>query len=60
MILSTNIKNLQEKMMKEINWGMVFICAAIILLAVSLSVWQSNTDYLWIMLLLLATGGIVE
>jgi hypothetical protein len=38
------------------NWGTVIIDLAVMVLSVSVSVWQDNPNYLWLLILLLFTG----
>lgn len=49
-----------DKMQRKIsttNWGVVIIDICIILLAVGVSVWQDNPTYLFLLLILGATGA---
>lgn len=41
-------------------WGVVFVDIAIITMATTISIWQDNTNYLWLLLLMGTTRYLYE
>ena len=42
---------------KRIHWGVVMLDITILISAIFVSVWQDNTKYLWLIVLILITGS---
>ena len=43
--------------MQQINYGAVIVDIVIIMMAVFVSVWQDDTNYLWLLVFSFATGS---
>ena len=49
----------KKKFNKNTNWGVVIFDIGVMILATVVSVWQNNPNYLWLLILMFASGSLI-